>query len=113
MTIKIVRQPHSHERFGMDTSAFSAEQIADANDLLAAASPMEILRWAVKTFFPKLTMATAFGAEGCCLIHILADIQPEVAFSTSIPAISSRKRSICANGSRTATAWKSNTSARS
>jgi phosphoadenosine phosphosulfate reductase len=29
-------------------------------------------------FHPRLTMATAFGAEGCCLIHMLAEIQPKV-----------------------------------
>jgi phosphoadenosine phosphosulfate reductase len=37
-----------------------------------------ILRWAVETFHPKLMMATAFGAEGCCIIHMLAEIEPAV-----------------------------------
>jgi phosphoadenosine phosphosulfate reductase len=37
-------------------------------------SPEEILRWAVDTYGPKLTMATAFGAEGCVLLAMLADI---------------------------------------
>jgi phosphoadenosine phosphosulfate reductase len=37
-----------------------------------------VLRWAVDTFYPRLTMATAFGAEGCCLIHLLAEIEPRV-----------------------------------
>jgi phosphoadenosine phosphosulfate reductase len=32
----------------------------------------------VDTFHPRLTMATAFGAEGCCLIHMLAEIEPNV-----------------------------------
>jgi phosphoadenosine phosphosulfate reductase len=45
---------------------------------LQAASPREILRWAVEQFHPRLTMATAFGAEGCCLIHLLAEIEPGV-----------------------------------
>lgn len=54
----------------------TAEQIAAANRELADASAETILRWAVKTFGDKLTMATAFGAEGCCLIHLLADIDP-------------------------------------
>jgi phosphoadenosine phosphosulfate reductase len=36
------------------------------------------LRWAVDAFHPRLTMATAFGAEGCCLIHMLAEIEPNV-----------------------------------
>jgi phosphoadenosine phosphosulfate reductase len=41
-------------------------------------SPQGILRWSVEHFFPQLTMATAFGAEGCCLIHMLAEIEPRV-----------------------------------
>jgi phosphoadenosine phosphosulfate reductase len=45
---------------------------------LNQSSPQAVLRWAVSTFFPKLTMATAFGAEGCCLIHMLAEIEPRV-----------------------------------
>jgi phosphoadenosine phosphosulfate reductase len=57
---------------------FSAEQIAQASDLLKEATPQEILRWAVQTFFPRLTMATAFGAEGCCILHMLAEIEPAV-----------------------------------
>ena len=38
--------------------------------------PTEILAWAVRRFHPKLMMATAFGAEGCCIIHMLAEIEP-------------------------------------
>jgi phosphoadenosine phosphosulfate reductase len=56
----------------------STEQIVAANRLLAGATPQEILRWAVKRFHPRLTMATAFGAEGCCLLHMLAQIEPGV-----------------------------------
>src|SRR5947209_7517907 len=56
----------------------SPEQIAQAAALLKDASPQDILRWAVQRFFPGLTMATAFGAEGCCLIHMLAEIEPRV-----------------------------------
>ena len=59
-------------------TAFTQEQIAAANQQLAGQSPQQILRWAVKNFHPKLTMATAFGAEGCCLIHMLAEIEPTV-----------------------------------
>jgi len=44
----------------------------------AAAQPQEILSWAVAEFHPKLLMATAFGAEGCCIIHMLAEIEPNV-----------------------------------
>src|SRR5262249_31475486 len=57
---------------------FGEGEIAAANRLLAGETPQGILRWAVRTFHPRLTMATAFGAEGCCLIHMLAEIEPSV-----------------------------------
>jgi phosphoadenosine phosphosulfate reductase len=56
----------------------SEEEIAAANRELDGAPAETVLRWAVKRFFPKLTMATAFGAEGCCIIHLLAEIEPRV-----------------------------------
>jgi phosphoadenosine phosphosulfate reductase len=52
--------------------------MAAASEELASAAPQEVLFWAVRRFYPRLTMATAFGAEGCCLIHMLADIEPRV-----------------------------------
>ncbi len=56
----------------------SSEQITQACQDLEGQSPQEILRWAVARFFPKLTMATAFGPEGNCIIHMLADIDKRV-----------------------------------
>jgi phosphoadenosine phosphosulfate reductase len=62
----------------MPGSTFSAEEIEAAGRRLEGESPQAILRWAVEQFHPRLTMATAFGAEGCCLIHMLAEIEPDV-----------------------------------
>ena len=62
----------------MINPAISEDQIAAVNRLLEGAAPQRILRWAVAEFHPRLTMATAFGAEGCCLIHMLAEIEPGV-----------------------------------
>jgi phosphoadenosine phosphosulfate reductase len=45
---------------------------------LKGAHPREVLRWAVETYHPRLTMATAFGPEGCAIIHMLAEIDPTV-----------------------------------
>jgi len=56
----------------------TVEETAVLNQQLAEATPQEVLRWAVDRFGDKLTMATAFGAEGCCLIHMLAEIDPSV-----------------------------------
>jgi phosphoadenosine phosphosulfate reductase len=44
------------------------------NERLAGEHPREILRWAVETFGRGLTMATAFGPEGCAILHMLAEI---------------------------------------
>src|SRR5262249_48318830 len=62
----------------MTVQAFTREDIPAANDALEGKSPQAILRWAVAEFHPRLTMATAFGAEGGCIIHMLADIEPNV-----------------------------------
>jgi hypothetical protein len=40
--------------------------------------PRDILRWAMETFAPRLGMATAFGAEGCVLLHMLAGLRDEL-----------------------------------
>lgn len=41
-------------------------------------SAYAILQWSVETYFPRLTVATAFGPESCCIIHMLAEIEPQV-----------------------------------
>src|SRR5213078_3249958 len=55
-----------------------AEELAAANRDLEGRTPLEILNWAVRRYHPRLTMATAFGAEGCCILHMLAEIEPAV-----------------------------------
>jgi len=54
----------------------ASDEIAAASARLRTASPHEVLRWAVDRFHPRILMATAFGAEGCCIIHMLAQIEP-------------------------------------
>jgi phosphoadenosine phosphosulfate reductase len=49
-----------------------------ANTRLAGATARETIEWAVERFYPRLTMATAFGAEGCVLLHLLAEVEPKV-----------------------------------
>ena len=55
----------------------SADELTAADRDLATASPQAVLRWAVGRFPGTLLMATAFGAEGCCLIHMLAEVGRE------------------------------------
>src|SRR5262249_45415795 len=54
------------------------EELARGNRRLEGATPQDVLRWAVETYFPRLTMATAFGPEGCAILHMLAEIEPSV-----------------------------------
>jgi phosphoadenosine phosphosulfate reductase len=54
----------------------SAEEWTEVNERLKRAKPEEILAWAVERFSDRLTMATAFGPEGCVLIHLLSTIAP-------------------------------------
>jgi phosphoadenosine phosphosulfate reductase len=62
----------------MTAQVLSREMFASVNERLEGRPPREVLRWAVEQFHPRLTMATAFGPEGCCLIHMLAEIEPGV-----------------------------------
>src|SRR5262245_13634838 len=52
--------------------------LAAESQKLETATPWEIVQWAVDHYFPKLTMATAFGPEGCVIIHMLGKIEPRV-----------------------------------
>src|SRR5882757_7677662 len=56
----------------------TAVDLEDVSRQLDGASPEEILRWGVETYFPRLTMATAFGPEGCAILHMLSRIEPKV-----------------------------------
>ena len=62
----------------MLTEVESRIDLERANANLLGKSPQEILRWAVDAYHPRLTMATAFGPEGCVILHMLAEIEPGV-----------------------------------
>jgi phosphoadenosine phosphosulfate reductase len=62
----------------MAVQPITTDDVDTASRSLEGKSPQAVLRWAVAEFHPRLTMATAFGAEGCCLIHMLAEIEPNV-----------------------------------
>ena len=53
------------------------EELAAASSRLENASPEEIVAWGVEHYAPYLTMATAFGPEGCVILAMLAKIAPE------------------------------------
>jgi phosphoadenosine phosphosulfate reductase len=56
----------------------ASEEWTEVNARLAGATPHEVIQWAVDRYYPRLTMATAFGAEGCVLLHVLSEIEPRV-----------------------------------
>src|SRR5947209_5676951 len=62
----------------MDVPRYSSQEIAAACAELEGQSAQAVLKWAVKLFYPRLTMGTAFGPEGNCIIHMLAQIEPRV-----------------------------------
>ena len=51
-------------------------ELAQKNAELESAQPEEIIRWAIDRFGEKLTMATAFGPEGCSIIYMISKIDP-------------------------------------
>ena len=53
------------------------EELARASLALEGSEPAEIIRWAAERFGDRLTMATAFGPEGCAIIHWLATVAPK------------------------------------
>ena len=53
------------------------EELAEQSTRLEAATPVEIIRWAVETFGRRLTMGTAFGPEGMCILYWLAQVGPD------------------------------------
>lgn len=62
------------------------ENTAAENELLYLSkgfensSPQEILRWANEHFGDSVALATGFGAEGCVLVSMLAEINPNARF---------------------------------
>lgn len=60
----------------LSLNAATPDELAQISATLEDKSPEEILEWAIETYYPKLTMATAFGAEGCVLLAMLSQIAP-------------------------------------
>ena len=52
----------------------STERLQRISDQYEKSSPEDILRWAIENHGMGLTMATAFGVEGCVLLAMLAGI---------------------------------------
>ena len=53
------------------------DELGAASSRLEKATPEEIIAWGIEHYAPYLTMATAFGPEGCVILAMLAKIAPE------------------------------------
>jgi phosphoadenosine phosphosulfate reductase len=53
------------------------DDLRAAGERLERATPEEVIAWGVERYAPYLTMATAFGPEGCVILSMLAKIAPE------------------------------------
>lgn len=58
----------------------SDADIATWRERFESASPEDVLKWAVETFGNGVALATGFGAEGCVLVHLLAQVNPAARF---------------------------------
>lgn len=67
-----------HPAAGQEPSREYLDWLMRQGERLESAEPAEIVAWAIENYFPKLTMATAFGPEGCVILHLLAGIEPRV-----------------------------------
>jgi 3'-phosphoadenosine 5'-phosphosulfate sulfotransferase (PAPS reductase)/FAD synthetase len=66
------------EKPAAEVSAEIRAELAEASRRLESAQPPEIIRWAFERFGAGLTMATAFGPEGCLMLHWIAAVAPGV-----------------------------------
>src|SRR5215211_5338692 len=53
------------------------EELKSISQEFETAPPEAVLRWAIEEFGPDVALATGFGAEGCALIAMLAQINPD------------------------------------
>lgn len=53
-------------------------ELVEAGDRLEKAEPEEIIGWAWERFGERLTMATAFGPEGCLILTMISQVAPEM-----------------------------------
>jgi phosphoadenosine phosphosulfate reductase len=68
-----------------ESSSGSADLLLDPLTSVAELedqTPAEILAWAAETFAPRVTLGTAFGVEGCVLIHMIAQQRLPISFFT-------------------------------
>jgi len=76
-------------------SSEELEWIAEQSHRLEGRSPEEILAWTVDRYFPRFTMATGLGPEGCVIISMLAKIEPQKTLLKTVEAVEQTAREGC------------------
>lgn len=61
---------------------FAPDELAAKSAELETASAQDILAFALSTYAPKVAISSAFGVEGCALIHMAIQIRPDVEIFT-------------------------------
>jgi phosphoadenosine phosphosulfate reductase len=55
------------------------DDVAELNERFESTAPSEIVRWAMEdTRLGKVAIASAFQAEGTCVIHMAAQVRPDI-----------------------------------
>jgi len=75
---RAIYEPHSA------VESIHVEQLQAISDRFESATPQEIVRWAIETYRGKLTVATAFGAEGCCLLAMIAQVRDKTRITPDV-----------------------------
>lgn len=53
-------------------------ELEQLNQKFEAATPQEILEWAIKTYSPKVGLSSSFGGQSAALIHMAVQIDPKI-----------------------------------
>jgi len=71
-------QTQAVPRHVREPSADTLAVLASESERLESAAAEDVLAWAIERYFPRFTMATGLGPEGCVIISMLAKIEPRV-----------------------------------
>ncbi len=78
LTFRPPDSPSNPEPEVKTASADELQALDEQSKKLEGKSPEAILSWAVDRYFPRFTMATGLGPEGCVIISMLARIDPRI-----------------------------------
>ena len=78
LTLLVMFESIVQHREKLEPTAKVLADLESASRSLESAEPREVIRWASERFGDRLTMATAFGPEGCVILHWIAEVAPSM-----------------------------------